>query len=130
VTDSAPWPKGIQAITLFVDDLAAAKDFYGSVFGVPIVFEDAESAAFNFGNTIVNLLIAGSASELIEPAPVGGPGGGARALMTVGVDDVDAVCAEVTRRGVKLLNGPIDRPWGPRTAAFADPSGHMWEIAK
>jgi uncharacterized glyoxalase superfamily protein PhnB len=32
-------------------------------------------------------------------------------------------------RGVKLLNGPIDRPWGPRTASFMDPAGHIWEIA-
>src|SRR5206468_12511116 len=28
-----------------------------------------------------------------------------------------------------LLNGPIDRPWGMRTAAFADPDGHIWEVA-
>ncbi|MET0609013.1 MAG: VOC family protein, partial [Gaiellaceae bacterium] len=25
--------------------------------------------------------------------------------------------------------GPIDRPWGLRTAAFADPDGHVWEVA-
>jgi uncharacterized glyoxalase superfamily protein PhnB len=23
----------------------------------------------------------------------------------------------------------MDRPWGIRTACFADPSGHIWEIA-
>ncbi len=28
-----------------------------------------------------------------------------------------------------LLNGPQDRPWGRRTAAFADPAGHVWELA-
>jgi uncharacterized glyoxalase superfamily protein PhnB len=31
---------------------------------------------------------------------------------------------------VSLLNGPIDRPWGMRTATFADPDGHIWEIAQ
>jgi uncharacterized glyoxalase superfamily protein PhnB len=31
---------------------------------------------------------------------------------------------------VALLNGPIDRPWGRRTAAFADPAGNVWEIAQ
>jgi uncharacterized glyoxalase superfamily protein PhnB len=40
------------------------------------------------------------------------------------------VCADLTSRGVKLLNGPMDRPWGIRTAAFADPAGHVWEIAR
>jgi catechol 2,3-dioxygenase-like lactoylglutathione lyase family enzyme len=33
-------------------------------------------------------------------------------------------------RGVELLNGPIDRLWGIRTASFHDPAGHLWEIAK
>ena len=33
-------------------------------------------------------------------------------------------------RGVAMLNGPIDRPWGKRTAAFLDPSGTVWEIAQ
>jgi catechol 2,3-dioxygenase-like lactoylglutathione lyase family enzyme len=31
---------------------------------------------------------------------------------------------------VELLNGPLDREWGVRTAAFADPDGHVWEIAQ
>jgi uncharacterized glyoxalase superfamily protein PhnB len=46
------------------------------------------------------------------------------------VDDVDAMCAELAERGVKLLNGPMDRPWGVRTASFMDPAGHIWEIAR
>jgi uncharacterized glyoxalase superfamily protein PhnB len=40
------------------------------------------------------------------------------------------MCAELASRGVTLLNGPIDRPWGIRTACFQDPAGHIWEIAK
>jgi uncharacterized glyoxalase superfamily protein PhnB len=43
---------------------------------------------------------------------------------------VDATCAELIKRGAKLINGPMDRPWGIRTACFADPGGHIWEIAK
>jgi uncharacterized glyoxalase superfamily protein PhnB len=31
---------------------------------------------------------------------------------------------------VSLLNGPLDRPWGVRTATFTDPDGHIWEIAQ
>jgi lactoylglutathione lyase len=33
-------------------------------------------------------------------------------------------------RGVELINGPLDRPWGQRTACFADPDGHLWEVAQ
>ncbi len=28
-------------------------------------------------------------------------------------------------RGIQLLNGPMDRPWGIRTASFVDPGGYI-----
>lgn len=123
------WPRGISAITLFVEDLEAAKAFYGKVFGLPVTFEDADSAVFGFGNTIVNLLADSAARELIEPGAVARPGAGPRVQLTITVDDVDAMCADLRSRGVDLLNGPMDRPWGVRTASFSDPGGHIWEIA-
>jgi len=123
------WPKGIFAVTLFVEDLDAAKRFYGEVFGLPVAFEDDNSAVFDFGNTIINLLKATEATGLIEPAAVAPIDAGARAQFTIQVEDVDAMCAELAKRGVELLNGPIDRPWGIRTASFRDPGGHIWEIA-
>ncbi len=123
------WPKGIFAVTLFVEDLDAARRFYGEVFGLPVAFEDDNSAVFDFGNTIINLLKATEATGLIEPAAVAPIDAGARAQFTIQVEDVDAMCAELAKRGVELLNGPIDRPWGIRTASFRDPGGHIWEIA-
>jgi len=124
------WPKGVAAVTLFVEDLDAAKQFYRDVFGLPVAFEDDDSAVFNFGNTLVNLLKTTAARELIEPALVAGRESGSRLQFTIAVDDVDAMCAKLATRGVELLNGPIDRPWGVRTASFRDPGGHIWEIAK
>ena len=129
-TEAKPWPKAINAITLFVEDLATTKQFYQEVFGLPIVFEDDNSAVFDFGNTIINLLAVTEAPDLIAPAPVASPETGARLHLTINVPDVDALCAELTTRGVELLNGPMDRPWGIRTAAFRDPGGHIWEIAR
>src|SRR5262245_6640427 len=123
------WPKGVAAFTRFVEDLDAARRFYRDVFGVETLVEDDDSTAFRFGNTIVNLLKASAADELVAPALVGGPGSGARLVFTIDVDDVDATCAELAARGVELLNGPMDRPWGVRTASFMDPGGHIWEIA-
>ena len=122
--------KSVGVITLFVEDVQRAKAFYSDVFGAPIVFEDESSAAFKFDNMLVNVLDASSAHELIEPAAVAGPDGGARFQLTVWVDDADATCAELKRRGVELLNGPMDRDWGVRTATFTDPGGHVWEIAQ
>jgi catechol 2,3-dioxygenase-like lactoylglutathione lyase family enzyme len=127
---TSAWPGRIGALTLFVDDLSAANGFYGEVFGLPVHFEDDDSVVFDFGNTLVNLLRAEAATELIAPANPGEPGSGPRFQLTIDVDDVDAVCADLTSRGVELINGPMDRPWGVRTACFADPSGHIWEIAR
>lgn len=124
------WPKSIGAITLFVEDLEAARQFYREVFGLPVMFEDADSTVFDFGNTIINLLRTTAAHELIEPAAVASREAGSRLQLTLQVDDVDAMCAELAAVGVKLLNGPMDRPWGIRTASFRDPGGHIWEIAQ
>jgi predicted enzyme related to lactoylglutathione lyase len=124
------WPKGIFAITLFTEDLEQAKEFYQNAFGLPIDYEDSNSAVFKFGGTLINLLKITEAQGLIDPGKVADRESGARYMFTISVDDVDAMCAELVSRGVKLLNGPMDRPWGIRTASFMDPAGHIWEIAK
>lgn len=125
----AAWPKGISAITLFVEELSVAKLFYQVVFGLPVYYEDDASAVFQFGNTLINLLETTAAPELIEPARVASREAGHRLVFTIPVNDVDTMCAQLVARGVKLLNGPMDRPWGIRTASFMDPGGHIWEIA-
>jgi catechol 2,3-dioxygenase-like lactoylglutathione lyase family enzyme len=124
-----PWAQRLFAVTLFVDDLEEAKRFYRDVFEMPVVNEDATSCAFRFPNVVINLLTRTSAPELIEPAAVGEAGAPARMLLTLEVDDVDAVYQRLRGRGLEFLNGPMDRPWGPRTATFADPSGHCWELS-
>ena len=124
------WPGGISAITLFMEDLEASKAFYEQVFGLPTVYEDDNSAVFRFGGTLVNLLRATEAPSLVTPATVAAPDAGSRFQLTLGVEDVDATCEDLERRGVELLNGPMDRPWGIRTASFRDPGGHIWEIAR
>jgi catechol 2,3-dioxygenase-like lactoylglutathione lyase family enzyme len=122
-------PKIIDAITLFVEDLERSKRFYQEVFGLPVFFEDENSAVFRFENTLINLLKIPAARSLIAPGVVASPEAGSRFQFTIPVDDVDAACVELQSRGVKLLNGPIDRPWGIRTASFSDPGGHIWEVA-
>ena len=122
--------KKIGAITLFVEDLAAAKRFYLEVFDLPVYFEDENSAVFRFGDTLINLLDIGQANNLIEPVAVASRDAGSRMQLTMAVEDLNSVCEELTRRGVTLLNGPMDRPWGIRTASFTDPGGHIWEIAQ
>lgn len=122
--------RSVGAITLFVEDLQRAKSFYRDIFDLPVVWEDESSAVFKLDNTVINLLDVSAAPELIQPGAVAGPEAGSRFMLSIWVDDADAVCAELEKHGVTLLNGPIDREWGKRTASFTDPGGHIWEIAQ
>jgi len=111
--------RAIEVITIFAEDLQATKAFYDAVFGLPLIYEDKH-----------NVLVASEVPKLVEPDTIGAPGAGGRYMPTIRVDDADETCAELVRHGVELLNGPINRPWGRRTAAFRDPAGTVWEIAQ
>ena len=49
-------------------------------------------------------------------------------LLAASVEDVDATYQELLAKGVMFLRPPTNQPWGLRTAHFADPEGHLWEI--
>jgi lactoylglutathione lyase len=120
--------KSISAISLFVEDVPATKAFYEDVFGVQTVFEDETSACVKFDGLFVNLVSVSSAGDLVDV--VASRLAGSRFQLSIWVDDVDAVCSALEARGVALLSGPVDRKWGMRTATFADPAGHSWEVAQ
>lgn len=120
--------KSIGAITLFVEHPQRSKEFYARVFEADMVFEDEHSVAFKFDNVFLNLLERGAAvNELLGPVPAAEPG--ASFELTVWVADADVVCADLAERGVSIVSGPLNRPWGMRTAAFLDPDGYVWEVA-
>ena len=120
----------VAAITVFIEDRQRSKQFYQNTFNLTPIFEDENSVAFKFDNTIINLLVSSEAHSLIAPATVAAADSGSRIQFTIDVPDVDAACAQLAEQGVALLNGPMNREWGVRTAAFADPDGHVWEIAQ
>ena len=129
MTEVGSWPSGIFAITLFVEDLDGreavlrgglrpAGGVRGRRLGRVQLREHDHQPAEDRGGAGTHRACRGGNREA-----------GARLQFTIQVDDVDAMCAELTERGVELLNGPMDRPWGIRTASFRDPGGHIWEIA-
>jgi catechol 2,3-dioxygenase-like lactoylglutathione lyase family enzyme len=119
----------VAAVTLFADDPKRSKEFYGRAFAREPVYEDDAAVTFRLDNVLVNLLRREEAPELVEPAKIAAAGMGPNMLLTLSVEDVDAAVEQFAARGVELLNGPVDRPWGVRTACFADPDGHAWELA-
>jgi catechol 2,3-dioxygenase-like lactoylglutathione lyase family enzyme len=124
----ADWEKEIGAMTLFVPDLDRAREFYQESFGLDVQPMGDDTVMLRFKDMAVFLRAAAAAREpLPEILEEALNGAGQFAII---VDDVDAVSAELSGRGVQLLSGPADRPWGMRTITFADPGGHIWEIAQ
>jgi catechol 2,3-dioxygenase-like lactoylglutathione lyase family enzyme len=124
----ADWDREIGAMTLFVPDLSEARKFYADAFGLEAQPMDEDTAMLRFGGMAVFLHKAAAAAqplpEILEEAR---KGAGQFAII---VGDVDAVCAQIASRGVRPLSGPANREWGMRTATFADPAGHIWEITQ
>ena len=63
------------------------------------------------------------------PAEGSGFGGISRAHNVADEDAVRAVFAEAVSAGAKPLKQPGKVFWGGYTAYFADPDGHLWEVA-
>jgi catechol 2,3-dioxygenase-like lactoylglutathione lyase family enzyme len=122
------WEREIGAMTLFVPDLERARKFYQDAFGLDGRPMGDDTVMLRFKDMAVFLHQAAAAQEpLPEVLDEARKGAGQFAII---VGDVDAVCSELAGREVKLLSGPADRPWGMRTVTFADPAGHIWEIAQ
>ena len=69
--------------------------------------------------------MAGS-SEYGGRAP---PGAMALAFNTRTRDEVDRVLREVQEAGARLIKPAKDAFWGGYSGYFADPDGHLWEVA-
>lgn len=119
----------VTQVTLLTADLPAAVVFYGEVLEAEELYQDDVCAIFRLGAILVNVLTEREGRKLVAPVELGSPQS-RRSIVTLEVEDVGAVAQWLTDRGVVLLNGPLTRPWGPRTATFADPAGHVWEIAQ
>jgi catechol 2,3-dioxygenase-like lactoylglutathione lyase family enzyme len=123
------WASSVDAITLFAEDLDAVKVFFADVVELPVAYEDSDSVVYRIGDLMLNYLVVKEADDLVGPAAVGDASAGVRFQLTLPVDDVTAVAERIVAAGTVLLRGPEVRPWGPTTATFRDPAGHVWEIA-
>jgi len=113
-------------VILYVGDLEGSVAFYRDVVGLPHRFTDAGYAEFGTGATRLALYERRRAEWLTGQPVAPGPAG----EIVLVVDDVDAVAAGLRERGVPLLSGPVDRPWGHRTLHVADPDGFVVEFAQ
>lgn len=121
--------KSVNVITLFVEDPLRSKEFYDGIFDVAGIDEGHGTVIYPLDNVLIRLLRRAEAeNEMLGQVAVADARSGVTAQLGFGVDDVDAYCAELSKRGVPIVYGPVDRPWGRRNAAFSDPDGHVWQF--
>ena len=120
----------VEAMVLFVQDLAGCTAFYRDTFKLQYKGSDADSANFLLEDELYLILLSpeGAADLLGTEVNDLKIGGGPRGLLAAGVADVDAAYDELKAKGVTFVRPPTDQRWGLRTAHFADPEGNLWEI--
>ena len=119
----------VAATVLFVRDLARCLTFYRDTLGLQVTESTPERVAVHMENLYFLLLEVSAAAHMIsEEALELKIEGGPRMLLAAGVEDVDAAYEALSAKGVTFLRPPTNQPWGLRTAHFADPEGHLWEI--
>ncbi|NGZ28907.1 MAG: VOC family protein [Magnetococcales bacterium] len=119
----------LSLVTLGVGDLAKARLFYESLGWRASSASCEQVCFFQTGSMAIALY---PMDALLNDAGKSGslpvPGG-----ITLGInvslrEEVDQELAKVLAHGATLLQAAMDTPWGGRTAYFADPDGHPWEI--
>lgn len=120
----------VSLITLGVADLARARAFYERL-GWKRSVRKAEGVVFF--QTGCMALALWSRAELAKDANVADQGSGfsgvALAYNARSREEVDAVLAEAVAAGATLLKPAQEAFWGGYYGHFADPDGHIWEVA-
>lgn len=119
----------LSLVTLGVDDLARARAFYEEGLGwrpadAPegVVFYQLPGMAFALWSRSE---LAGDARTAVD----GTFSGIALACNQRTEDDVDRVLAQAEQAGARILKPAERAPWGGYSGYFADPDGHVWEVA-
>lgn len=102
---------GAATPILRVADLARSLAFYQDGLGFGLEWRDGDMASVCRGEA--NLMLCERAQ------------GHAGTWVYLGVDDADALAAELASRGVVLRVPPTNYPWGARELHVADPDGHV-----
>ncbi|HEX6325228.1 MAG TPA: VOC family protein [Jiangellaceae bacterium] len=109
-----------------VDDIGAAKKFYGETLGIRVS---------ELGAGLLTLHIAGDRDIIVYPKPNHEPA--TFTILNFPVDDIDQAVDELNRRGIEFLRyegfaqddkGIARGDEGPPIAWFTDPAGNILAV--
>lgn len=120
----------LSLVTLGVEDLGRSRGFYEALGWRPlsgpegVVFFQLTGTVFALWSRTSLLEDAGLDPESVKAAPASALAYNCRSRA-----EVDAIFAEAKAAGAKPLKTPRDAFWGGYSGYFADPDGHLWEVA-
>lgn len=123
-------PQRLSLVTLGVESVARSRAFYEGLGFRPAEFDNAEVAFFDMNGVILALY---GREPLALDAQVPGDGHGFRA-MALAMNLINEAAVDAALREIADKGGRITRPahkafWGGYSGYFADPDGHLWEVA-
>ena len=120
----------ITIITLGVEDLQRAIDFYEKGLGLPRKDESESIAFFEMTGTILALY---PREELAEDITISSEGIGFQGFTlahnVASPEEVDSTLTEAVAAGAELVKPGQEASWGGYSGYFKDPDGFYWEVA-
>ena len=121
----------INFVTLGVADIARARLFYEKLGLTASTAGDGNVAFFDANGVVLAVFghEALAADAHVEAAPAPAYRGVALAWNAASEAEADAIYAHALSCGAKPVKQPEKVFWGGYSGYFADPDGHLWEIA-
>ena len=122
----------ITLVTIGVEEINESIRFYRDGLNFPMRDRetDSEAAFFTLEGTWLSVY---PREKLAEDATVTDDGNGFSGVTLAhnvsSEDEVDAVLAEAEAAGGRIVKPAQDAFWGGYSGYFADPDGHLWEVA-
>jgi catechol 2,3-dioxygenase-like lactoylglutathione lyase family enzyme len=120
----------LSFVTLGVTDLKRSTAFYRDVLRLPLVHSEEAISFFELGKTWLSLF---PRKLLAVDAGIPETGSGFRGITLAhnvrSEKEVDALIAEAVAGGATLIKPGQKADWGGYSGYFADPDGHLWEVA-
>jgi predicted lactoylglutathione lyase len=121
----------ISLVTLCVADIAKATAFYERIGFAKSKTASQDVVSFFQAGSVV-LALWGREAQMEDANAHGlwsGNGGIVVAQNVASAAEVDAVMARAEQAGARILKSAAETFWGGYNGYFADPDGHVWEIA-
>lgn len=123
--------QSVSFVTIAVNDFNKELAFYRDTLGwKPFNVMEGTIAFFNVGSLVFSLcaykeLATDVGSELTTKPNLGVT----LALNLPDEQKVDSTFADLQTAGVNITKHPVKASWGGYSGYFADPEGHLWEVA-